>query len=412
MLRASVNGLPKQRSHSTENVSKGRASDGQVHDVNVETFDPRNKECHGYTVEILELISMVNSARSRKGAVSSAKNRLPPGQGKATLAMVAEAAGVSPSTVSRILNGTAKVSSDKSSAVRAAIESLGFSPNPVARGLAGGRTASIGVLTQTVSSPFYGEAHLGIEAALREEGYIPLFVSGHWMESEEKKALDELMSRRVDGVIVLAGRLSDRMLQAYARQVPLVMLGRAVTGSRIESLCFDNRTGAMMATRHLIEMGHRRIAYITGDTDHDDALERLEGYRDGMRQAGLPMESKLIVKGDFTEQGGMLAVNRLLDAGIPFTAIACSNDQTAIGALLALNRRNIRVPDDVSIIGFDDVAPARFSIPPLTSIHLSIYQAGEAAARKMLGLLRGEASAELLPGPRLAIRESTRRINL
>jgi LacI family transcriptional regulator len=324
--------------------------------------------------------------------------------------MVAEAAGVSPSTVSRILNGTARVSADKESAVRTAIESLGFSPNPVARGLAGGRTSSIGVLTQTVSSPFYGEAHLGIEAALREEGYIPLFVSGHWVEAEERKALDELMARRVDGVIVLAGRLSDRVLQTYARQSPMVVLGRAIRGSRTHSLSFD-RAGALLATRHLIEMGHRRIAYIAGDTEHDDAVERLEGYRDAMRQASLPVDPKLIAKGDFTEQGGMLAVNRLLDSGIPFTAIACSNDQAAIGALLALNRRNIRVPDDVSIVGFDDVAPARFSIPPLTSVHLSVYKAGETAARKMLKLLRGETTSEALPEPRLAVRESTRRLS-
>ena len=330
--------------------------------------------------------------------------------GRATLAMVAEAAGVSPSTVSRILNGTAKVNAVKEAAVRLAIEQLGFSPNPVARGLAGGRTASIGVLTQTVSSPFYGEAHLGIESALRGEGYIPLFVSGHWAETEERKALDELMSRRVDGLIVLAGRLSDRDLQGYARQVPMVVLGRQISGARIHSLSFDNRSGAHLATRHLIEMGHRRIAYIAGDTDHEDAVERLEGYRDAMGQAGLALEPKLIVQGDFTEAGGMLAVNRLLDDRVPFTAIACSNDQTAIGALLALNRRNIRVPDDVSIIGFDDVAPARFSIPPLTSVQLSVYEAGEAAARGMLNLLRGQAPSGQLPEPRLAVRESTRRM--
>ena len=325
--------------------------------------------------------------------------------------MVAQAAGVSPSTVSRILNGTAAVSPTKEQAVRLAIERLGYSPNPVARGLAGGRTASIGVLTQTVSSPFYGEAHLGIEAALRDEGYIPLFVSGHWVESEERKALDELLARRVDGVIVLAGRMPDRALQAYAKQCPMVVLGRRLTGSRCVSLSFDNRLGAALATQHLIEMGHRRIAYITGDVQHEDALERLEGYRDAMRQAGLTVDAKLQVQGDFTEAGGMMAVTRLLDTQVPFTAIACSNDQAAIGAMLALHRRNIRVPDDVSIIGFDDVAPARFSIPPLTSVHLSVYEAGEAAARSMLAMLRGLASDDNLPAPKLAMRESTRRVN-
>lgn len=325
--------------------------------------------------------------------------------------MVADVAGVSPSTVSRILNGTANVSPDKEAAVRAAIEDLGFSPNPVARGLAGGRTASIGVLTQTVSSPFYGEAHLGIEAALRGEGYIPLFVSGHWVDAEERKALDELMARRVDGLIVLAGRLSDRILQGYARQVPMVVLGRQISGARVYSLSFDNRGGAYMATKHLVEMGHRRIAYIAGDTDHEDAVERLEGYRDAIREANLPLDNQLIVSGDFTEAGGMLAVNRLLDSHVSFTAIACSNDQAAIGALLALNRRNLRVPDDVSIIGFDDVSPARFSIPPLSSVHLSVYEAGEAAAQAMLALLRGQGPEGELPAPRLAMRESTRRLS-
>mgnify|MGYP006266533511 CR=1 FL=1 len=355
---------------------------------------------------------MPTKSRSRPSASSSAGAHGTASEGRSTLAMVAQAAGVSPSTVSRILNGTAKVSADKEAAVRSAIEELGFSPNPVARGLAGGRTASIGVLTQTVSSPFYGEAHLGIESALRDEGYIPLFVSGRWAEAEERKALDELMSRRVDGLIVLAGRLSDRVLQAYSKQVPMVVLGRQISGARVHSLSFDNRSGARMATRHLVEMGHRRIAYIAGDTNHEDAVERLEGYREAMREAGLAVDSKLIVQGDFTEAGGMLAVNRLLDGRVPFTAIACSNDQTAIGALLSLHRRNIRVPDDVSIIGFDDVAPARFSIPPLTSVHLSVYEAGEAAARSMLRLLRAEHGVETLPEPRLAMRESTRRLSL
>lgn len=325
-----------------------------------------------------------------------------------TLAMVAQVANVSPSTVSRILNGTAKVSEDKVAIVRATIEKLGFSPNPVARGLAGGRTASIGVLTQTVSSPFYGEAHLGIEAALRDEGYIPLFVSGHWAEAQERKALDELMSRRVDGLIVLAGRLSDRVLQTYSRQVPLVVLGRKISGARVVSLSFNNHAGAFLATQHLIELGHRRIAYIAGDTGHEDAVERLGGYRTAMREANLPLDPKLQVQGDFTEAGGMAAVDRLLDSRVGFTAIACSNDQTAIGALLALNRRQIRVPEDVSIIGFDDVAPARFSIPPLSSVHLSVYEAGKAAASSMLQMLRGDRPTPGLPEPVLAMRESTR----
>ena len=146
-----------------------------------------------------------------------------------TLQQVAERAGVSPSTVSRILNGTAVVSPAKQAAVQAAIQELGFRPNPVARGLAGGKTFSVGVVTQTISSPFYGEAMYGIEGVLDAAGYASLFVSGNWREDDERKAIETLMSRRVDGLIVFAGRLPDAALKRYAAEVPLVLVGRRST---------------------------------------------------------------------------------------------------------------------------------------------------------------------------------------
>lgn len=330
--------------------------------------------------------------------------------GVATLDMVAQAAGVSPSTVSRILNGTARVSQAKQQAVDAAIQSLGFRPNPVARGLAGGRTLSIGVLTQTISSPFYGEALHGIEDRLDEAGYIPIFVSGHWQEAEERKALDALMARRVDGLIVLAGRLSNRSLQAGAGSVPMVVVGRTMQGPRVHGLSFDNRAGAAMATQHLIDCGHTRIAYIGGEPDHADAHERLAGYREALDRAGLPFDAALVSPGDYTEAGGLLAVNRLLDARRPFTAIFAANDQTAIGAALGLYRRNVRVPDDVSLVGFDDLAPARFAIPPLTTVRQPVYEMGFQAAAAMLALLRGEPAQVTLPPLQLVPRESVRRL--
>ena len=330
--------------------------------------------------------------------------------GVVTLEMVAAEAGVSPSTVSRILNGTATVSPEKQAAVDAAIKKLGFRPNPVARGLAGGRTMSIGVLTQTISSPFYGEALLGIEDELERAGYIPLFVSGHWTEVEERKAIEALLARRVDGLLVLAGRLSNAALQAYAQQLPMVVVGRELTGPTLFSLGFDNRQGAMIATQHLIDLGHKRIAYLGGDTAHEDALEREAGYREALAQAGIAFDPELLMPGDFTESGGLLAVNRLLDSRVPFTAIFASNDQTAIGASLGLYRRNVRVPDDVSLVGFDDVAPARFAIPPLTTVRQSIYETGAQAAVAMLALLKGEVPVVSLPAPALVPRESTRRV--
>lgn len=333
--------------------------------------------------------------------------------GTVTLEQVAEAAGVSPSTVSRILNGTANVSPAKRAAVDAAIQRLGFSPNPVARGLAGGRTLSIGVVTQTISSPFYGEALRGIEELLEPAGYIPIFVSGHWHENEERKALEVLLSRRVDGLIVLAGCLPNRALQGYARSVPMVVVGRelkSAPGARLFSLNFDNKAGAQLATQHLLDCGHRRIAFIAGDPTHQDALERHAGYRAALEQAGVGFDPALVIPGDFTEAGGLVAVDRLLDGGLPVTAIFAANDQTAIGAALGLYRRHMRVPDDVSLVGFDDLAPAKFATPPLTTVRQSVYEMGRQAALAMLDLLRGAKPDVVLPRPQLVQRESTRRV--
>lgn len=330
--------------------------------------------------------------------------------GVVTLEQVAELAGVSPSTVSRILNGTAAVSQAKKDAVHAAIKELGFRPNPVARGLAGGKTLSIGVVTQIISSPFYGEALLGIERELERAGYVPLFVSGNWHEDDERKAIETLLSRRVDGVIVLAGRLADAELAKVADSLPVVVVGRQLSRPQLFSFSFDNREGARLATQHLVEQGHRRIAFIAGDLLHDDAVERQAGYFDALAAAGIAPDANLIVQSDYTEAGGMVAVSKLLERDAPFTALFASNDQMAIGACLGLHRRNLRVPDDVSLVGFDDLIMARYAMPPLTTVRQSVYEIGTEAAKAMLDMLRGTSPKAALPGPELVVRESTRRM--
>ncbi|MEO6278435.1 LacI family DNA-binding transcriptional regulator [Roseateles sp.] len=330
--------------------------------------------------------------------------------GAVTLEQVAELAGVSPSTVSRILNGTAAVSQLKKDAVQAAIQALGFRPNPVARGLAGGRTLSVGVVTQIISSPFYGEALLGIERELEQAGYVPLFVSGNWHEEDERKAIETLLSRRVDGVIVLAGRIADAELTKVSDSLPVVVVGRQLSGPQLFSFSFDNRLGARLATQHLIDLGHRRIAFIAGDLLHDDAVERQNGYFDALAAAGIAQDAHLILQSDFTEAGGMLSVSRLLERDVRFTALFASNDQMAIGACLGLHRRNLRVPDDVSLVGFDDLIMARYAMPPLTTVRQSVYEIGIEAAKAMLDMLRGSKPKAALPGPELVVRESTRRM--
>ncbi len=333
-----------------------------------------------------------------------------PEAGTVTLEMVAAAAGVSPSTVSRILNGTAVVSEDKRAVVEQAIARLGFVPNPVARGLAGGRTLSVGVLTQAIDSPFYGAAMRGIEETLDQAGYAPLFASGHWNAAEEARAIDLLRSRRVDGLIVLSGRLSDTALRAHARSLPVVVQGRRLRAPGLVSLEFDDFEGGRMATAHLLSLGHRRIAFIAGEPKHPDSVERQRGYEAALTAAGIAPDPALVMPGAFHELSGMLAVERLLEARQSFTAIFAANDQMAFGAALALNRHHLHVPGDVSLMGFDDLPQANFSIPPMSTVHYPAMDMGRLAAKAMLQMLAGEKPELQVPPPRVVVRESTRPI--
>ncbi len=322
--------------------------------------------------------------------------------------MVAERAGVSPSTVSRILNGTAQVSEDKQALVKAVIEELGFRPDPAARSLAGGRTMSIGVLTQFIDSPYYGEALRGIEDELHKANYVPLFVSGHWNEAEEKNRLFMLQERKVDGIIVLTGKLADETLVDMAANIPVVVTGRRLTAPNLFSIDFDNTEGACLAVRHLHALGHRRVAFISGPLDHPDATQRLQGYRAEAQRKDMVLDDSLVVYSDYQESGGFRAMNDLLSASVQFTAVIAANDQMAYGARLALHRAGLRVPEDVSLLGFDDLPHSAFTLPPLTSVRQSVYEIGTSAAKAMFDLLNKRNPPSRLVEAELVVRESTR----
>lgn len=349
-----------------------------------------------------------------------AKSVPPPVRGKrgprprnsVTLKMVAREAGVSASTASRIINRTVNVSDELRTAVEAAIAKFNFRPNAAARGLALGKTSTIGVISQAMASPFYGQGLRGIETRLQQGGYAPLFMSGNWQEKEEIRCMEELINRGVDGIIMFTGSINDAALKAYARKVPIVVTGRALRAKGLVSMQVDDRHGATVAMRHLLDLGHRRIAFVTGFENHPDANERLIGYRDALVAAGIPYDPQLVVAGDFHEEGGMQAVYQLMDSNISFTAMFCVNDETAYGACLALFRKGMRVPEDISVVGFDDLPSSTYRVPPLTSVRQSVQQVGECAAEAMLQLVAGRRPQVTLPPVELVVRESTSRINL
>lgn len=327
-----------------------------------------------------------------------------------TVLDVAREAGVSASTVSRILNGTARVAAEKRNAVEEAIRRLDFRPNQSARSLKMGRTMTIGILAQDIDSPFFTRAMRGIEERLAGTGYAPIIVSGHWNATEEAERIRLLMARNIDGLVILTGHLDERQIVEFARHQPIVVTGRRLTADNLLSTSLDQSLAGYLATRHLLSLGHRRIAHIAGPSDHSDAIERHAGYLRAHEEAGLAADPALTVQGDFLETGGLMAMNRLLDGGHPFTAVFAANDQSAYGARMAMYRRGIRVPDDISIVGVDDLPASAFLTPPQTTVRQPIYEIGRHAASALLRLLGHEVTLDEVPPLELVVRETTRRV--
>ncbi|WP_227869703.1 LacI family DNA-binding transcriptional regulator [Undibacterium parvum] len=330
-------------------------------------------------------------------------------QAPVTLLDVARVAGVSPSTVSRILNGTAKVSADKRKAVETAIAEMHFEPNQLAQSLKSGKSMTIGIVVQDISSPFFAETLRGVDDGLKATGYASVIVSGHWNAQEEADRIKLLLARKVDGLILLSGHIADQDVLRFAKQRPIVATGRALSSDSAIGFKLDNEYGAMLAVRHLIELGHRRIAFVAGPSDNPDADERLAGYRRALLEADIEFDPKLVAESDLHEASGLLAINRLIESQQQFSAVFAVNDQSAYGVRLSLYRKGIRVPDDISLIAFDDLPTSLYTTPPLTTIRQPLYDMGLAASSALLGLISGTAVDIMLPALELVVRETTRR---
>ncbi|MDO6687459.1 MULTISPECIES: substrate-binding domain-containing protein [unclassified Agarivorans] len=327
---------------------------------------------------------------------------------RSTVYDVAALAGVSPSTVSRFMNQTTYVSDAKRKQIQAAMVELGYKPGQQTGASASSRTMTIGVLVQHPDSPFYASILRGIEEVLLAQGYSHIIVTGHWNTEEETESMQLLLSRSVDGIIIVTGGLSDDQVLEFSKKRPIVALGRELEAARLRSIKIENSVGAYMATNHLIQLGHREIVHIKGNADHPDAQQRYEGYCQAMEHAGLPVKLQLVEQGDFTEQSGFDAVQRLLANKRQFSAIFAANDLTAYGAMQALYQAKRPVPERVSVIGFDDVPSSAFFIPPLTTVRQPIFDTGYAAALAILDMLNGGANQQFrLPPVELVTRETT-----
>lgn len=292
-----------------------------------------------------------------------------------------------------------------------AIQTLDFRPNPLARGLRTGHGMTIGVLTQETDSPFFGTCLRGIEEGLSGSDFAPVIVSAHWNAREEADRISLLISRYVSGIVLLNGMLDEKQILDFARSLPIVVVGRRLPPRNVFSMAIDNVRGGYLATRHLIELGHRQIAHVSGPANHLDATDRLKGYRKALQQAQIPYDPELVSNAGFVSSGGLLAANRLLDSQRRFTALFAANDESAYGAQLGLHRHGMRVPDDVSLVGYDDLPGSKYRTPPLTAVHQPLLEMGRRAARAVLDMIGGRPpGGEGIPDVELVVRETTRRV--
>ncbi len=307
-----------------------------------------------------------------------------------TIYEIAKEAGVSPSTAARILSGRSQGRAKTRAAVLAAAKRLNYQLNLAAQNLSRGKSMSIGVLVPDIADPFFVEILRGIEKGLHNSAYFPLIGSMHWRLGEARNALDLLLGHRVGGLIVATTHLPPERLYRVAQEMPLLLIGELVEPIRERCLAIDNEEAAYRATRHLIDLGHRRIAYISGPPLHWHTTPRLAGYRRALEEAGLELQPELVLAGNYEESSGYHAMKELIRRGIPFSAVFASNDAMAYGARLALFESGLAVPEQVSLVGFDDLPWSSYLIPPLTTVRQPGYEMGLSAARGVLQMLSGQ----------------------
>ena len=307
----------------------------------------------------------------------------------ATIRDVARDSGVSIATVSRVFNHSPLVSGGTRERVLAAAERLGYWPNGIARSLITNRTHAVGVLLPELHGEFFSELIHGIDVAARAQG-LHLLVSRATSTAAELGAALRSMRGRVDALIVMAPDPDASVaLRDCAGQVPAVLLNTADPQPECDTLSVANFDGAYGIVRHLIRLGHRDIATLTGPGHNIDARQRREGYRAALRDAGLSVDPLLEFAGDFTEPSGYAAAARVMARDPRPTALFVANDHMVIGVLGALGDAGMRVPDDLAIAGFDDIPMARYLTPPLTTVHVDLFRMGQRAMELLLETRRG-----------------------
>lgn len=326
---------------------------------------------------------------------------------------VARKARVSTATVSRTINGSANVSPKTAERVRSAIESLGFYPDTNARALGSGRSSLYGLIISDITNPFFPELVKAFEDVAVEHGQEVLIANTNYDPVRMETCVRRMLQRKVDGVAIMTSEMDDRLIEVFSRRhIPLVFLDTGAPGPGVSSVRIDYPAGVNDAIDHLLGLGHRRIAFISGPLALSSARTRLDAFTRMLHRRHLAPDLRMVQEGNHRVDGGHDAMERILASGPPPTAVLCSNDLTAIGAMGAVYEHGLRVPDDISVVGYDNIQLSGFIHPGLTTLSVSRVELANTAFRSIFsgrdpqnGCPReGE---EHIIHPTLVIREST-----
>jgi len=327
-----------------------------------------------------------------------------------TIKDVAQHAQVSVATVSHVINDTRFVSEATRVRVQEAIEALRYVPSALARSLKSNRTHTVGMMIPNSSNPYFAEIIRGIEDTFYEAGFNVILCNSDDDPIKQGNYVRLLTEKQVDGLIVMSSGSDVELLDTLrAARMPQVVVDREIDDLAADLVEVNHEAGGFLATQHLLKLGHRRIGCIAGPLGLSSARERVQGYRRALGEAGVTVDDRLIRGADFTSAGGLAAMTSLLDSARRPTAVFASNDLMAIGAICAAAQRGLRIPQDVSVVGFDDIALAAHSNPPLTSVVQPKHQTGQLAAQLLLERIADPSRAlqRTILQPSLLVRQSS-----
>lgn len=322
---------------------------------------------------------------------------------------IARAASVSHSTVSRALRDSPLVSAETTALIRRIAKEQGYTVSAVARGLVTRKTKTIGVVVTTIADPFVSEVVSGIEQTANDHRYSVFLADSYADPEREVRVVQSFAERRVEGIVVTASRVGTIYLEILSElKVPIVLINNQRRGEFMHSVMIENVEASRQATQHLIGLGHRRIAYLGDQFGYQSDTERFAGYRRALEQAALPFLPELVVHGDGKPEGGVKAMELLLGLPQAPTAVFCYNDMSALGALRCIHESGLRVPEDISLVGFDDLFFASYTQPPLTTVRQPRQRMGLLAMEILLKLMSGQDSTDTIEVPaELIVRDST-----